>query len=152
MTEREGIRIGGSARAQLDVGPSTFAPDGSLPLANVATARRVAVRLDALGASETATPVLGGELNAFGIIDLVLRHVVELYLAEAGPDAMAAAVRDGAARLGKRPTTATLERFRDDFPLDVDDEPSGAVVRDLVLASVANANPATTPFRLLIEE
>ncbi len=151
MNDRQGIRAARASTARLALSPSTFAPDGALPLANVATARRVAARFGAVAGSTVPSDVLGGELNAFGIVDLVLHHVIGRYVEEVAPDALDVAVDIGATRLGVRPVADTLDGYRDDFPLDRAVEPPDAVA-DLLLTWVANANPATAPFRELVDD
>src|SRR4051812_35006222 len=110
-----------------------------------------------------------GQINAMGLVDEVLHHLVAVYREEHGPDVMARALDRLDGRLGQEAVDRTLRAFADAFPTvalyrrEVDlsgylDGETGGVpnrqiaLEELLLLWLANANPAFSPFQELFDD
>jgi glycosidase len=100
-----------------------------------------------------------GDLNAMGLIDEILHHVIGLYGARVDPSVFSRAESYVGEHVGDAGLQAAASRFGEIFPAGAAaEEPrSDAQERDLILArmllvSHANANPAFSPFTELFDD
>jgi len=150
---------------------SLFSLTGNVILPNFAATRRFAQRMnearDLARAPEQA--ILAGQLNAMGLIDEILHHVVALYREQVDPRVIARALAVLDRRLGAEAVDGVLAAFVEEFPsvavyrgqaspsrhLDgaTDGVPNREItLEELLLLWLANANPAFAPFGELFDD
>jgi hypothetical protein len=120
---------------------------GAMDLAEIRTARAVAHRLNTTREPGQAVPA--SELAAFGLLDEVLRVVLEAYQEEIDPAALDQALREVRVRVGRRPAERTLEAWEEAFAPQADPH---ATLEELLLTWLGNANEATRSFRELVDD
>jgi glycosidase len=120
---------------------------GALDLADIRVARAVAHRLNASRSAGRAIPA--SELAAFGLLDEVLRAVIEAYREEIDGTAFERAAREVRARVGARRAQRTLSAWQETFAPQADDQ---ATLEELVLTWLGNANPAAAQLRELVDD
>ena len=145
-----GVMLARAARERYGLddvdGRGTGGP-GAIDLAEIRTAREVAHRLNATRQPGRAVPA--SELAAFGLLDEVLRVVLEAYQEEIDPAAFDQALREVRERVGPRPAERTLEAWERTF---APQEDSRATLEELVLTWLGNANDAARSFRELVDD
>ena len=120
---------------------------GALDLADIGAARAVAHRLNAKRSQRRAVPA--SEVAAFGLLNEVLRTVIEAYREDVDPRALEGALAEIRSRLGARQAEQALTAWQRAFaPVGEDEE----AVEELLLTWLANANPAVMPFRELVDD
>jgi glycosidase len=148
-----------------------FSLTGNVVFADFAATRRVAQRMSAARerATDPDSQVRAGDLNAMGMIDEVLHHVVRLYRHQRNAQAMAGALASLEADLGRATVDRALVAFVDEFPtadayrgrISADDYLAGrtdgapnreVALEEMLLLWLANSNPAFAPFRELFDE
>jgi glycosidase len=165
------FHIARAARDRYRFDQSLFQLSGNVVFANFHAARTFAQTMnqsrDLARFPEQA--VRAGQINALGLVDEILHYVVVLYRQQRNPQAMAQALDFLDRRLGQDAVDAALRRFCDEFPplrvyrreQTLDDYLSGAtegipnreiVLEEMLMLWLANANPATAPFRELFDD
>jgi glycosidase len=165
------FHISRQARDRYQFGASLFSLSGNVIFANLYAARVFAQKMndkrDLVRFPEQA--VKAGQINAMGLIDEILHHVVGLYREQKNPRAMEQALDWLVAELGQQAVDETLLRFTDEFPpLDVyqrqvdpetylEGETAGVPHRQIALEEMVmlwldNKNPAFSPFMELFDD
>jgi hypothetical protein len=165
------FHIARAARDYYEFDESLFALSGNAIFANFHAMRLFAHKMndkrDLLAYPERT--VRAGELNALGLIDEILHHVILVHRQERKPDVMALALDRLNEELGREAVDAALRKFADEFPplavyrreagLDdyLEGQTAGAPHRQILLEEMlmlwlANANPAFAPFRELFDD
>jgi hypothetical protein len=148
-----------------------FTLTGNVLLADLATSRRLAARLnrdrDAAGHPERS--VNAGQLHAMGLIDEILHYVAGLYRARIAPDAFVRALSEVETAIGRDALDRLLLAFVGEFPpLAVHRGETTAAawlagasggrshrelaLEELLLLWLANVNPAFGPFAELFRD
>jgi very-short-patch-repair endonuclease/glycosidase len=164
------FHVARSVRDRYRFDQSLFELSGNVIFANFHAARTFARAMnqarDLVRFPEQA--VRAGQINALGLIDEILHYVVGLYRRE-NPEVMARALDWLEDRMGAAAVDTVLRRFADEFPpLVVYRREQGVAeylagvtggipnrqiaLEELLLLWLANANPATAPFRELFDE
>ena len=144
---------------------------GNVIFANLPAARAFANKMnrarDLLAHPEQT--VHAGEINAMGLIDEILHHVLALYRRQANPQAMAKALDWLNSQIGAREVELALTRFATDFPpvavyqgrISVEDYLAGStdgvpnsqvVLEEMLMLWLENKNPAFDPFEELFDD
>jgi len=165
------LHVSRRARDRYQFDDTLFSITGNVIFANFRAARVFAQKMndqrDLLNYPESA--VKSGQINAMGLIDEILHHLVAVYREQSDPEVMARALGRLEARLGREVVHATLRRFADAFPTvgvyrretDLDSYLEGEtggvpnrqiVLEELLLLWLANANPAFSPFTELFDD
>jgi len=150
---------------------SLYSLSGNVILPNLHAVRIFAQKMnekkDLLHHPEQA--VKPGDLNAMGLIDEIIHHIVGLYREQINKDIMALAIRELDTNIGIEKVDTTLRYFLNEFPcLSVYTgeqtaeeylygETSGIPHRQIILEEVlllwlANMNPAFAPFHELFDD
>jgi hypothetical protein len=148
-----------------------FSLTGNVLFANFHGARVFAQRMnerrDLVSFPEQA--IKAGQINAMGLIDEILHHVISLYRQQKNPQVLQEALDWLYEREGKEAVDASLRRFADEFPpsalyrreISLDDyfegETDGVphrqiLLEEMLLLWLANANPAFAPFLELFDD
>ncbi len=165
------FHISRQARDRYQFDQQLFALNGNVVLADFHAARLLAHRMNArrdlLRFPEQA--VKAGQINAMGLIDEILHHVMALYRQQRNPHVLGQALDWLDEQLGRETVDAALREFVDQFPpLTVyrrqaapDDyitaESDGVphrqlVLEELILLWLGNVNPAQAPFLELFDD
>ncbi|MDZ4159650.1 MAG: alpha-amylase, partial [Anaerolineaceae bacterium] len=159
------------ARDRFQFDQSLFSLDGNVLFANFNASRlfanKINQQLDLVNFPETG--VKAGQINALGLLDEILHHVIELYRRQKNPHAM----QEALAWLQNHLGSASVERllvdilthfppiavYRSELSLEeyLESETDGvsnrlAALEYLLLLWVANKNPALEPYRFLFPD
>src|SRR5204862_5669663 len=111
-----GVMLARAARERYGLddvdGRGTGGP-GAMDLAEIRTAREVAHRLNSTRSPGRAVPA--SELAAFGLLDEVLRVVLEAYQEEVDPQALEHALQEVRGRVGPKRAERTLNAWEQTF-------------------------------------
>ncbi|MCM2359921.1 MAG: alpha-amylase family glycosyl hydrolase, partial [Geobacteraceae bacterium] len=152
-------------RLQLERALAALRGGGRLP--EIVFIRQLADSLNRLP-ERSGRPVRAGLINLYGLQGRIFRYLIDRYAAEEQPGALAAAARSAGWPFSAPATAAILTRFAGLFPgaailagaespagfVAGDDRPAtrkNALVRELLLLSLARENPALDPFRELFD-
>jgi len=165
------FHVSRAARDRYRFDDSLFTLTGNVILPDFRATRRFAERMnearDLVRAPEQA--VQAGELNAMGLIDEILHHVVELYRAQVDRTVIARALEALERRLGADALDGVLAAFAEQFPTVavyrgevgpagyLDGTTNGVpnrevVLEELLLLWLANMNPAFARFGELFDD
>ncbi|MFP3959898.1 MAG: alpha-amylase family glycosyl hydrolase [Spirochaetaceae bacterium] len=165
------FHVSAAARDRYRFQEGFFSVTGNVVFADFDAARRFADAMnrerDLLNHPEYAARA--GDLNAMGIIDEVLHHLVSVYTESAGGDLFTQALSYLRERYGHEAVDGLLERFVTDFPPRsvragekssrefLDSEVDGAsgwerAAEELLLLRLENENPAYQPYGELFED
>ncbi|HEX9045341.1 MAG TPA: alpha-amylase family glycosyl hydrolase [Candidatus Limnocylindrales bacterium] len=169
------FHVSRTARDRYRFDDTLFGLTGNVVLPDFGATRRFAQamndRRDVLHHPEKS--VLAGQLNAMGLIDEILHHVVALYREQVDGLVVRRALEAVEQAVGRERTSETLEAFADAFPTvavyrgDLDGRawlegstvgPDGQVpnreiaLEELLLLWLANVNPAFAPFGELFDD
>ncbi len=165
------FHVSRAARDRYRFDESFFSLSGNVILPNFAATRRFAQRMnearDLAAAPEQA--ILAGQLNAMGLIDEILHHVVGLYREQVDPTVIARALESLQRRLGTDALDGVLAAFVEEFPTvavyrgraspaghlegATDGVPNREIaLEELLLLWLANENPAFAPFAELFDD
>ena len=159
------------ARDRYQFDETLFASNGSVVFANFHAARTFAQKMNAKRdlARFPEQAVRAGQINALGLIDEMLHHIVADYRRETNPAVMRQALDWLGDKFGAGAVDATLRRFADEFPavavykrqatLDeylqgvTDGTPNREIVlEEMLMLWLTNVNPATAPFTELFDD
>ena len=165
------FHVSRAARDRYQFDEPLFASNGNVIFANFHAARTFAQKMNAKRdlARFPERAIRAGQINALGLIDEMLHHIVADYRREKNPAVMHQALDWLGDRYGAGAVDATLRRFADEFPavavykrhatLDEylqgasDDTPNREIVlEELLMLWLTNANPATAPFVELFDD
>ncbi|CAN5554651.1 alpha-amylase family glycosyl hydrolase [soil metagenome] len=168
MTE---FHVSRAARDRYSFDEGLFSMSGNVVLADFAASRRFVQKMNAQRdlQADPGLAVRAGDLNAMGLIDEILHHVVELYRRQVDPRAMSRALGALEDRLGRDVLDATLQTFVEHFPASavyrgeadpktyLRDATDGVSNRELALEELlllwlANGNPGYAPFGELFDD
>ncbi|HJW82857.1 MAG TPA: alpha-amylase family glycosyl hydrolase, partial [Anaerolineae bacterium] len=159
------------ARDRYQFDASLFALNGGVIFADFHAARVFAHRMnekrDLVRFPEQA--VRAGQLNAMGLIDEIMHHVVDAYRRQMKPEVMRQALDRLNQEFGRERVDQALLKFADEFPplavyrREVDasaylnGETAGVpnrllALEEMLMLWLANANPATAPFLELFDD
>jgi glycosidase len=147
-----GTRLHADAIDRYGLRPPLAAGDGSVPLATFAVARRLATRMNE---QPRDLPAIPSELAAMGLLDQILRRVVEQYRERVDPAAMDRALADLRATLGVEPTdgtTAEVDRKFRAATAPAPPEEAPELLEDTLHVWLANSNPALAPYADLVDD
>lgn len=159
------------ARDRYQIDHSFFSYTGHVIIANFHAARQLAQKInlkrDLLNFPENA--IKAGQINALGLIDEILHHVMYLYRQQKNPKVMIEALSFLKKQLGDEKIERALERFSAEFPpVDVYTKkvtlkkylagksngiPNQAIVlEEMIMLWVVNKNAAAIPFQELFDD
>ena len=165
------FHVSRQARDRYEFDQALFSLNGNVIFANFHAARVFAQKMnqqrDLVNFPEQA--VRAGQINALGLIDEVLHHVVAMYRREVNPRCISRALADLEESLGPAELERTLAQFAVEFPslslyrgqttlteyLEGSTEgiPNREVVlEEMLMLWVANRNPACQPYLELFDE
>ena len=167
------LRITRQARERYSLEGFNFSNDGQVILADFHSARLFVQEIneqrnrDGLAPQEPA--LKAGQLNALGLVDEILHHVVRLYLQQRNPQAIRQAHQWLLEQLDQQTLEGALRTFIQEFPPQavyqrqispdayLGGETDGIPNREIVLEEMLmtwldNMNPATSPFTELFDD
>ncbi|HUP83929.1 MAG TPA: alpha-amylase family glycosyl hydrolase [Candidatus Limnocylindria bacterium] len=165
------FHVSRDARQRYQFDEALFGLSGNVVFADYAAARRFAHAMNAqrdLGA-DAARTVRAGDINAMGLVDEILHHVIDLYRRQRNPAAMAGALAALDQSLGAETLEAALVVFADRFPTvaayrgeqsaadylagRTDGIPNREIaLEELLMVWLANGNPAFGKYEELFED
>ena len=165
------FHISRQARERYSFDQSLFSLSGNVIFANFHAVRTFAQKInqrrDLVNYPERA--VQAGQINAMGMIDEILHHVVQMYRQQKNPQIMQAALLDLRERIGSKELERTLRQFVIEFPplavyrgdQDIDDYlddqtdglPNRSVaLEEMIMLWIANQNPGLSPYLELFDD
>lgn len=165
------FHISRQARDRYQFDKTLFSLSGNVLFADFRAARLFAQKMndkrDLVNFPEKA--VRAGQLNALGLIDEILHHVIGMYREERNPQALAEALAHLQQQLGVAAVDAALRAFCDDFPpgpvyrgettLEAYFEGATAgtphrqvILEEMLMLWIANVNPACAPYMELFDD
>ncbi len=168
------FHVSRGARERYGFKEALFGLTGNVVFADFAAARRFAGKMNAQreAGADPDTPaaaVRAGDLTALGLVDEILHFVVELYRRQRNPRARSGALVALEQQLGSATLEETLAAFVEFFPalavyraeIGVEDSLAGSTdgvpnrqvaLEELLMAWLANGNPACTPYQELFDD
>ena len=165
------FHVSRAARDRYGFDERLFGLSGNVVFADFAASRRFAARMNQERdlAADPGSAVRAGDLNAMGLIDEILHHVVELYREQVQPDVVGGALDALAKQLDGPALDAALLEFVRHFPGSavyrqalpaaeyLAGESAGRsnreiVLEELLLLWLANQNPAFAPYGELFDD
>jgi hypothetical protein len=159
------------ARDKYQCDDALFSLSGNVIFANLRAVRLFAQKMNAARdlANHPEQAVKAGHLNAMGLIDELLHHVVAQYRQQINPRAMESALAWLNGTLGKDAVDNALQKFADEFPsvavyrgeMETAQFPDGAtdgvphrqiILEEMLMLWLANENPAFAPFLELFDD
>ncbi|MFO7782616.1 MAG: alpha-amylase, partial [Spirochaetia bacterium] len=165
------FHVSAQAREQYGFDETLFAITGNVIFADFQAARDFAQAMnrkrDLVRHPEQA--VRAGDVNAMGLIDEIMHHLVSVYLEQTGPNLFEEALTHLKERHGDTAVEELLERFVTEFPprsvragektprQHLDGEVDGqsgweVAAEELLLLYLENENPAFDPFEELFDD
>jgi glycosidase len=165
------FHISRQSRDRYQFDQSLFSYNGNAILANFHAARifaqKMNQKLDLVHFPEKT--IKAGQINAMGLIDEILHHIIMLYRQQINPQVMEQALKAITSQYGRKEVDRLLERFTSEFPplpvyrkeMTVEQYLSGSTdgvpnqvvsLEEMVLLWVANKNPAQEPFQELFSD
>ncbi len=160
-----------SAREKYRISGPLYALSGDVVLADMQETRRLAQEMNRERdlARRPDRVVRAGDINAAGLIDEILHHVVALYRDEYGSEAVAQAFDALAQRLGEERVERAIRAFADEFPptpvyrgeedlesyleREIDGRSGREVMfEEMLMLALENTNPAFSPFSELFTD
>ncbi|MDR0374717.1 MAG: alpha-amylase, partial [Treponema sp.] len=151
-------------RSECGVEKDLFSITGNVVFADFPAVRALARKLNQKGYKVSA-----GQLNAMGLIDEILHHLVALYREQAQPDIFDTALARLNRNLGESGTLELLRRFCTRFPpkkvyageitaAEYLETAEGSVshkamsLEEILMLAIANLNPAFKPFLFMFDD
>ncbi len=170
------FHISRHSRDRYEFEDTFFESNGRVVVANVSAARRFAQKInerrDLSRAPEQA--IRAGEINALGLIDEIMHHMLYEYKRQRNPRVVAQALDWLEQNIGRQATDLALERFIEEFPpqavyhhkltpveylAETSTEPDGqelpnrqVALEEMLMLWLANANPAALPYQELFDD
>ncbi|MDF2441010.1 MAG: hypothetical protein JWN98_1994, partial [Abditibacteriota bacterium] len=165
------FHVSRDARANYEFPHALFATNGHVVFADFRAARTFAQKINEKrqAALHPERAVKAGQLNALGLLDEVMHHIIAQYRARQNPHAWAQALERLEAAVGSDQLDLTLHLFIEQFPplavyrgeISVPKylagETAGQSHREIALEEMLilwleNANPAAAPYRELFND
>jgi glycosidase len=165
------FHIARRARDQYRFDDALFAISGNVILTDVRAVRVLAEKMNAARdlVAHPEQVVQAGQLNAMGLIDELLHHIVAQYRQQLNPRAMENALVWLERAVGRTAVDAALKKFVDEFPnvavyrgkMDAATFLDGAtdgvshrqiILEEMLMLWLANENPAFAPFLELFDD
>ena len=139
--------ISRAARERYALSEDLFSSTGNVVFLDLHAARLFTQRINTArsAAADPREALRAGDMNAMGLIDEILHYVVGLYRKQIDPRVFTQALDFAERSLGKKAVKATLARFVQEFPPPSKPQPE-TILEELLLLSLANTNPAFSPF------
>jgi len=164
------FHINNNVRMEYELKDSLFSLTGNVVLADLKQCRELAAKLNQK--QDPAHPerfIKAGHLYAMGLIDEILHYVVSLYREEVQGDVFETALDRMDSNLGEKQTGSLLKSFNNQFPprpvykkektvdqylkSKEDGESCRALsIEETMLLSIANLNPAFSPFKFMFDD
>ncbi|MDR2782382.1 MAG: alpha-amylase [Treponema sp.] len=158
------FHICNEVRSECGVERDLFSITGNVVFADFPAARDLAQKLNQKGYRVSA-----GQLNAMGLIDEILHHLVDLYREQIQPDVFDTALERLNRNLGESGTLELLQRFCTRFPpkkVYADETTAEAYLEtaegsvshkamsleEILMLAIANLNPAFKPFLFMFDD
>jgi glycosidase len=149
--KRRDFHVRRTARERYRIENALFATTGDLIVDDVIAIRRLAARINE-DRPPGAPSVGAGEIGALGLLHEITHLLIARYEATRRPGAMAAALGDVRARLG-READRLLDHYGAEFPgAGPEPEPPVHRLEELLLTRISNENPALGPLRELVDD
>ncbi len=150
-SEPAAVRVARPAVTRYGIDAAPTGRHGDVGLADGHAARVVAARMNT--ARPPGSPsVQAGDLAALSLLHEIAHLLVERYEATVAPEARSRAADRVRASLGKAASRA-LSQFADAFPARLQEpEDPADLVGEMLLARLANENPAANPLRELFDD
>ena len=162
------FHIDSEVRKQYGIESSLFALSGNVVLADMRKTRELAAKFNAKN-RDSRRFIRAGELYAMGLIDEILHYVVALYRKQVQPEVFETGLERLHSHLGGEKTEGLLTSFSRQFPpkpvytgeKEIAEYLQGSdggcscrciSLEETLLLSLANMNPAFTPFRFLFDD
>ena len=165
------FHISRAARARYGFSRDISTRTGNVVFLDLHAARLFTQRVNEVRKAQGAKPeesLRAGEMNAMALIDEILHYVAALYRKRVDRTVVARALSFAEERLGAAAVAAAQERFAEEFPAPplIDGKMSAAeylaedesgtprreiALEEMLLLSLANANPAFRPFSELFD-
>jgi hypothetical protein len=165
------FHINQNIRLEYGLEHALFTLTGNIILPDFHQVRRLTARLNAKvdGKLHPERILKAGQLNAMGLIDEILHFMVALYREQVQPDIFETALSRLENNLGSDKTARLLQIFCEQFPpkkvysgeLTAEEYLKGSedsescralALEEVMLLSLANINPAFSPFRFLFDD
>jgi len=165
------FHISRQSRDRYQFDQSLFSYNGNAILANFHAARifaqKMNQKLDLVHFPENS--IKAGQINAMGLIDEILHHIIMLYRQQINPQVMEQAFKAITSQYGRKEIDRLMERFTTEFPplpvyrkeITVEQYLTGSTdgisnqvvsLEEMILLWVANKNPAQEPFQELFSD
>ena len=153
---RFSFHVSRAARERYDFSGDLYSTVGNVVFLDLHAAQLFTQRMNERRRQSGRPPqeiVRAGDMNAMGLIDEILHYVAGLYRQRIEPRVFTQALEYAEKRLGHDAITAALERFQAEFPLvGAKGETAREItLEEMLMLSLANANPAFTPFAELFD-
>ena len=174
FTPRMEFHINRDVRQEYGLKDSLFALTGNVFLADLKQTRELAAKFNSKQNSSSMSSAPGryvkaGDLYAMGLIDEIMHYVVALYRRQVQSDVFETALSRLQTNLGESQTSGLLSSFSEQFPPRpvykgeknvadyLNSREEGVSCRALsieetMLLSLANLNPAFSPFKFLFDD
>ncbi|HEY8135288.1 MAG TPA: alpha-amylase family glycosyl hydrolase, partial [Candidatus Limnocylindrales bacterium] len=165
------FHVSRDARQRYEFDEALFGLSGNVVFAGYPAARRFAQAMNAQRdvAADPGRAVRAGDINAMGLVDEILHHVVELYRRQRNPAAMAGALAALDQSLGSEALETALTVFAERFPTvaayrgeqsaadylagEIGGVPNRQIaLEELLLVWLANGNPAFGRYEELFDD
>ncbi len=170
------FHISRQSRDRYEFDDTFFETDGRVIVANISAARQFAHQMNTRRslAPTPEQPVWAGEINAMGLIDEIMHHMLSEYKRQRNPNVLAQALDWLEQNIGRRairfdPRTfhrgisspgslsscAHTQGIPDSSSSGLDGQPlpnRQVALEEMLILWLANANPATLPYQELIDD
>jgi glycosidase len=164
------FHISRACRSRCHFNQALFSLTGNVVLADFQAVRIFTQKMNEMnGAAAPGGSIRAGALNAMGLIDEILHHVVALYVAQVRPAAFNELAAELDRKAGPAEVRKALARFSREFPpqavyqeqVVLEEYLLGTtkgvanretVLEEMLLLWLANTNPAFSPFRELFDD
>jgi glycosidase len=152
---RFSFHVSRAARERHGLSEELFSTSGNVVFMDLHAAQVFTQRLNESRMKAGVPPgdsLRAGDMNAMGLIDEILHYVAGLYRRRIEPAVFTRALEFAKDRLGHRAVEEALSRFTQEFPASgAGIPPREVTLEELLMLSLANANPAFAPFSELFD-
>ncbi|MGA2639883.1 MAG: alpha-amylase family glycosyl hydrolase [Spirochaetia bacterium] len=151
---RFSFHVSRTARERYDLSADLFTISGNVIFLDLHAAQLFTQRMNERrrkAGNRLEDSLRAGDMNAMGLIDEILHYVAGLYRQRIQPAVFTQALEFAEERLGHDAVEKALARFRAEFPPTGPAESGEAALEEMLMLSLANANPAFAPFSELFD-